>query len=117
MHRVLIALQGGRIGRSALDAAFNYCQEVRMDVDLVRVDGGDELPGGLTEFLGRPRGNRLNCRVFQRQGPMSRAVQQHAGEHKGIHVILVDDLKHWGNGIPPRALSQPVGLLSCVTAT
>lgn len=116
MSRVLIALQGSRMKRAALNAAVNFCEEMKMGVDVLWVDGDEALPPALEEFLERIRQARLGCRLFRQSGPLNLAVVDHTNQHKSIYVILVDSMKHWGHGVPFRSLSQPVGVLSSIAA-
>jgi hypothetical protein len=116
MSLVLIALHGRLFSRSALNAAFNYCREMKFKVNVLLVDGGDEPQPVLVDFLARLKQAGLSGCLYHQAGPLGRAVQRHASLYKDIRLILVDSMKHWGAGVPLAALSQPVGLLSGVAA-
>lgn len=117
MSQVLIALQGHLFRRSALNAAFNYCRDMKFKVNVLLVDGGDEPPPLLMDFLARLKQAGLNGRLYRQAGPLGRAVLRHAKRYKDIRLILVDNMKHWGAGVSLSALSQPVGTLSGVTSS
>jgi hypothetical protein len=117
MSRVLIALHGHLFKRSALNAAFNYCRDMKFKVNVLLVDGGEELQPVLMDFLSRLKQAGLNGRLYRQAGPLGLAVLKHARLYKDIRMILVDSMKHWGAGVPLGALSQPVGSLSGIVAS
>lgn len=117
MSRVLIALHGRLIRRSVLDAVFDYCRKMKFKVNVLLVDGGDTPSPGMVDFLARLKQAGLNACLYRQAGPLGEAVLKHASRHKDIRLILVDSMKNWGVGVPLAALSQPVGLLSGVTAS
>ena len=117
MSRVLIALNSGHLKRSSLNAAFNYCEDIKLKVDVLLVSEDPEPPALLDGFLSRLNGTRLAPRLFLvRQRPLNQAVLEHVEQHKDIYIILVDGMD-WGKGVPLRALRQPVGLISSLAAT
>lgn len=117
MSRILIALQGRSISRSALNAAFNYCREMKFKVNVLLVDGGEAPSPVLADFLTRLKQAGLKSCLYRQAGPLGQAVLEHANRHKDIYLILVDSMKNWGAGVPLRALSQPVGSLGGVAAS
>jgi hypothetical protein len=117
MSRVLIALHGHLFKRSALNAAFNYCRDMKFTVNVLLVDGGEDLQPALMDFLARLKQAGLSGSLYRQAGPLGRAVLRHANRFKDIRLILVDSMKHWGAGAPLGALSQPVGLLGGVVAS
>jgi len=117
MSRILIALQGRSISRSALNAAFNYCRQMKFKVNVLLVDEGDVPSPALTDFLTRLKQAGLKSCLYRQAGPLGQAVLEHAKFHKDIYLILVDSMKNWGAGAPLRALSQPVGTLGGVVAS
>jgi hypothetical protein len=117
MSQVLIALHGCLFKRSALNAAFDYCRDMKFKVNVLLVDGGDEPPPILMDFLARLKQAGLHGCVYRQVGPVGQAVLRHAKRYKNIRLILVDSMKYWGAGVPLGALSQPVGLLSSVVAS
>ena len=112
MSSVLIALDGKRIRRSELNVAYDYCLEMRLNVEVLLVDGGEEKPEPLADFLARLKQAGLDVRLYRKSGPFNRAVQAHADGNKHVYVILLDSMKSWGTGIPFRAIQQPIGVLS-----
>jgi hypothetical protein len=116
MSLVLIALHGELFSRSALNAAFNYCRDMKFKVNVLLVDGGEAPQPILMDFLARLKQAGMSGCLDRQAGPLGRAVQRHASLYKDVRLILVDSMKHWGAGVPLRALKQPVGLLSGVAA-
>ena len=116
MSSVLIALDGKSLRRSALNVAYDYCREMRLNVDVLLVDGDEEKPAVLADFLARVNLAGLKCRLHRKSGPLNRAVQDHANGNSRIYVILVDSMKSWGTGIPFRAIKQPIAMLSGASA-
>ena len=114
MSHVLIALQGRLFKRSALNAAFNYCRDMKFTVNVLLVDDEEEPQPVLMDFLARLKQAGLSGCLYRQAGPLGRAVLRHTRRYKGIRLILVDSMKHWGACAPLGALLQPVGLLSGV---
>lgn len=116
MSRVLIALNGEQLKRSSLNAAFEYCAEVRLKVDVLLISEEAEPPPLLAGFLSRLADAGLAPRLFIKHGtPLNQAVLAHVQQLKDIHIILVDNID-WGKGVPFRSLRQPVGLLGSMAA-
>ncbi len=116
MSRVLIALHGHLFRRSALNAAFNYCRDMKFKVSVLLVDSEDEPHPLLMDFLTRLKQAGLNGSLYRQTGPLGQAVLRHTNRFKDISLILVDNMKHWGAGVSLSTLSQPVGLLSAVSS-
>jgi hypothetical protein len=71
----------------------------------------------LLDFLARLKQAGLSGCLYRQAGPLGRAVLRHARRYKGISLILVDSMKHWGAGVPLGALTQPVATLGGVVAS
>lgn len=116
MSCVLIALHGGLARRSALKAVLNYCREMKFKVNVLLVDGGNELSPVLADFLDRLKQAGLNGRLYRQSGTLGQAVLNHVGLHRNIQMILVDSMKNLGSAFPFKGLPQPIGLISSVAA-
>lgn len=112
MSSVLIALDGNGIRRSALNVAYDYCVEMRLNVDILLVDGEEKVAPLLADFLARLNKAGLDTRLYRKTGPLNKAVLELANASNRIYVILVDSMKSWGSGIPFRTIKQPIGVLS-----
>jgi hypothetical protein len=117
MGNALIALSGNSIQRGTLDAAFNFCAEMHCAAHILLVDAKGAPPPALKGFLDQMKQAGLEFRLFRHAGALDRAVMDHTHAHRDIDVILVDDMKHGGPGVPFMALTQPVGLLGGEMAT
>lgn len=112
MSSVLIALDGKRIRRSILNAAYDYCREMRLNVEVLLVEGEEVITPVFADFLARLRQAGLDICLYRKPGPFSLAVQRHANGNKRVYVILVDCMQSWGTGVPFGAIQQPIGVLS-----
>jgi inhibitor of KinA sporulation pathway (predicted exonuclease) len=113
---VLIALHSHLIKRSALNAVFSYCRQMKFKVNVLLVDGGEALSPVLAEFMARLKQAGLSGQLYHQTGPLDQAVLEHASRNKDIRLILVDSMKNWGTAVSLKALTQPIGLLGSVVA-
>jgi hypothetical protein len=116
MTHILVALHNSLLKRATLNALFKYCSEMKFRVNVLLLDERDAPSPTLAEFIAKLKQAGLSGSLYRQSGPLDQAVLAHTRHHKGIHLILVDNMKNWRVDAL-NALTQPIGLLGSVVSS